>query len=77
MLELLKAFDPRLPVPRAALLRPDGERLAERFDPFLVRTTESPGRFDRSRRDHWPPAGTRIRLALGPDRPRAGEGRED
>ena len=38
MLDLLKGFhEQRLLVPRSAALRPDRERLAERFDRFLAR----------------------------------------
>ena len=40
MLELLKGFHrSALQVPRAVPLRPDRERLAERFERFLSRTT--------------------------------------
>jgi hypothetical protein len=40
MLELLKGFhEAPLHVPRAAPLRPDRERLAERFERFVARTT--------------------------------------
>ena len=39
MLELLKGFEEQpITVPRAAALRPDRERLAERFDRFLDRS---------------------------------------
>jgi hypothetical protein len=39
MLDLLKGFhSERIVVPRAATLRPDRERLAERFERFLTRS---------------------------------------